>query len=131
MLKSASTVGLLVALAIGFSGGTPVQAQTAPQVKSPRLYVLDCGVLKRGEPTAYNLTREQVGVTDFSDACYLIVHPRGTLLWDVGIIPDDQITPGGVVLALPNTTNARAEPRRAPYHQRRRLQRVVGRRVNY
>jgi len=42
------------------------------------------------------LTRAQVGSTDFADPCFLIVHPRGTLLWDVGIIPDDQITPGGV-----------------------------------
>ena len=74
----------------GLAAGAP------PRVQSVRLYVFDCGVLKRGEPTAYGLTRSQVGSTDFSDPCYLVVHPRGTLLWDVGIIPDDQITPGGV-----------------------------------
>lgn len=68
----------------------------APQVKSVRLYVLDCGVLVRGEPTAYGLTKEQVGDTNFSDPCFLVVHPKGTLLWDVGIIPDAQIKPGGV-----------------------------------
>ena len=72
------------------------EPQGAPQVKTVRLYVFDCGVLVRGEPTAYNLTREQVGDTNFSDACYLVAHPRGTLLWDVGIIPDAQIPPGGV-----------------------------------
>jgi glyoxylase-like metal-dependent hydrolase (beta-lactamase superfamily II) len=61
------------------------------------LYVFDCGVLVRGEPRAYNLTTEQVGGnTNFSDACFLVVHPKGTLLWDVGIIPDAQVTPGGV-----------------------------------
>lgn len=70
-----------------------------------RLYVFDCGVLKRGEPTAYGLTRSQVGSTDFSDPCYLVVHPRGTLLWDVGIIPDDQITPGGVEQPAARGTN--------------------------
>jgi N-acyl homoserine lactone hydrolase len=59
--------------------------------------VFDCGVLVRGEPRGYNLTTEQVGGnTNFSDACFLVVHPKGTLLWDVGIIPDAQITPGGV-----------------------------------
>ncbi len=42
-----------------------------------RLYVLDCGVLVRGEPTAY-------------------AHPKGAPLWDVGIIPDAQIKPGGI-----------------------------------
>ena len=79
----------------GAARGGPVKPR-APQVKSVRLYVFDCGVLKRGDPTSYGLTRAQVGSTDFSDPCYLVVHPRGTLLWDVGIIPDDQIAPGGV-----------------------------------
>ena len=71
-------------------------AQSAPRVTTVRLYVFDCGVLVRGEPTAYGLTKEQVGDTNFADACYLVAHPKGTLLWDVGIIPDAQITPGGV-----------------------------------
>ena len=90
------------------AGGPAAAAQTphAPaRVTSVRLYVFDCGVLKRGEPTAYGLTRAQVGSTDFSDPCYLVVHPRGTMLWDVGIIPDDQIKPGGVEIAAANGTN--------------------------
>ena len=90
--------------AVIVSGWTGVDAQSAPkppQVKSPRLYVFDCGVLVRGEPTGYNLTTAQVGGnTNFSDACFLVVHPRGTLLWDVGIIPDAQITPGGIEIPL-------------------------------
>ena len=85
-----------------------LHAQQPPRVRSVRLYIFDCGVLKRGEPTAYNLTRDQVGSTDFSDACYLVVHPRGTLLWDVGIIPDDQIKPGGVELPTPRGNNVAA-----------------------
>ncbi len=84
-----------------------VQPQPAPLRRGGpvRLYVMDCGVLKRGEPTAYGLTREQVGTTDFSDACYLVVHPRGSLLWDVGIIPDDQIAPGGTEVKAANGVN--------------------------
>src|SRR6516162_5799746 len=69
-------------------------AQKAPPVSSLRLYVFDCGnpqpLLDRGVTT-----------TDMSVAAYLIVHPRGTLLWDSGVIPDDLIKPGG-------TTEARA-----------------------
>ena len=80
-------------------------AGAPPRVQSVRLYVFDCGVLKRGEPTAYGLTRAQVGSTDFADACYLVAHPRGTLLWDVGIIPDDQIKPGGTEAVAANGTN--------------------------
>src|SRR4051794_38960838 len=96
-----TTIASLVALTTWLAlAQTVPQAQKAvapPAVKSPRLYVMDCGVLVRGEPRAYNLTTEQVGGnTNFSDACFLVVHPKGTLLWDVGIIPDAQITPGGV-----------------------------------
>ena len=91
-----SSPGIALALLIGRAGAAPAIAQSPPQVQSVRLYIFDCGVLKRGEPTSYGLTRSQVGSTDFADPCYLVVHPRGTLLWDVGIIPDDQIRPGGV-----------------------------------
>lgn len=80
-------------------------AGAPPRVRSVRLYVFDCGVLKRGEPTAYGLTRAQVGQTDFADPCYLVAHPRGTLLWDVGIIPDDQVRAGGVEVQAANGTN--------------------------
>src|SRR6185295_3247193 len=93
-------------LMAGSGGSLRAQQKGAPpRVQSVRLYVFDCGVLKRGEPTAYGLTRAQVGSTDFADPCFLIVHPRGTLLWDVGIIPDDQIKPGGVELPAANGTN--------------------------
>ena len=101
--SSSERVKLLVscafAVAIGALVAQPRAAagQRRPQpVPSVRLYVFDCGVLVRGEPTAYNLTKEQVGDTNFADACYLVAHPKGTLMWDVGIIPDAQITPGGV-----------------------------------
>ena len=61
---------------------------------SPRLYVIDCGQLNRGEPTRYGLTSAEVEDTNFSDPCYLIAHPDGMLLWDLGIIPDDEIEAG-------------------------------------
>jgi glyoxylase-like metal-dependent hydrolase (beta-lactamase superfamily II) len=96
-------VGVVFGTMAAAAGGG--QAIAPPRVTSPRLYVFDCGVLKRGEPTAYGLTRAQVGSTDFSDPCFLVVHPRGTLLWDVGIIPDDQIKPGGVEVQAANGTN--------------------------
>jgi glyoxylase-like metal-dependent hydrolase (beta-lactamase superfamily II) len=91
-----------------------VAAQVAaPAVTSPRLYELDCGVLKRGEPTAYGLTRAQVGSTDFSDPCFLIVHPRGSLLWDVGIIPDDQIIAGATEQSGPRGANVATQTLRS------------------
>src|SRR4029078_6753931 len=100
-LQAATLGAAMTVLIVGAATPTVLSGQAKPpQVKSARLYVLDCGVRVRGEPTNYNLTSAQVGGnTNFSDACFLIVHPRGTLLWDVGIIPDAQIPPGGVELA--------------------------------
>jgi N-acyl homoserine lactone hydrolase len=71
----------------------------AEPVKSVRLYVLDCGRLKSGNPSV--LTERGVKVTDMSVEAFLIVHPKGTLLWDSGVIPDELVVPTG-------TTEARA-----------------------
>jgi N-acyl homoserine lactone hydrolase len=99
-IPRAAGLSALVAFIVGCGSALGASDQTRPpRVQSVRLYVFDCGVLVRGEPTSYNLTKEQVGDTNFSDACFLIAHPRGTLLWDVGIIPDTQIKPGGVEIS--------------------------------
>jgi hypothetical protein len=58
-----------------------------PTVSSPRLYVLDCGTLVFNKPEAYNLKREEMQDTNMACTCYLIVHPKGTLLFDTGL-PD-------------------------------------------
>src|SRR5712691_11429446 len=82
MLKS---IGLLLTL---FASQTPAQT-----VRSVRLYVFDCGSLKSGNPDP--LLQRGVTTTDMSVAAFLIVHPRGTLLWDAGVIPDELVKPGG------------------------------------
>src|SRR6266446_5896569 len=63
------------------------------QPRSVRLYVFDCGRLKSGNPEP--LLQRGVTTTDMSVAAFLIVHPRGTLLWDAGVIPDELVKPGG------------------------------------
>jgi len=56
----------------------------------PRLYVLNCGTLIYNNPETYNLTRQEVKNTNMSVACYLVVHPRGAILFDTGL-PDDAL----------------------------------------
>src|SRR5436853_5411209 len=73
---------------------TFAQAQALVPVK---LYIFDCEHLKSGNPDV--LTARGVTTTDMSVAAYLIVHPRGTLLWDSGVIPDELIQPSGTVEA--------------------------------
>ena len=88
--------GLLLAALVPAMAQTKKGKQATPAV---RLYVFDCGQLKSGNPTP--LLERGVTVTDMSVTAYLVVHPRGTLLWDSGVIPDEMIKPGG-------TTEARA-----------------------
>jgi len=73
----------------------PGAAQTRPAPPaSVRLYVVDGGVLE-SDPGRYKLTKEDVGTTQLSVAAYLIVHPKGVLMWDTGAITDADWTPTG------------------------------------
>ena len=63
-------------------------AADKPAVKSVRLYVFDCGKLHYDDPSRFNFKKEEVKIYDLSVGCYLIAHPKGTLMWDVGVIPD-------------------------------------------
>jgi glyoxylase-like metal-dependent hydrolase (beta-lactamase superfamily II) len=58
-----------------------------PKVTSPRLYVIDCGTLVYNRPEDYQLSREQVADTNMSVPCFLVLHPKGILLFDTGL-PD-------------------------------------------
>lgn len=84
-----ATIMLAAAMAAGsYAMHQTVAAQ--PGVPGVRLYVLDCGTLIYNNPETYNLTRQEVKNTNMSVACYLVVHPRGALLFDTGL-PDSTL----------------------------------------
>ena len=56
-----------------------------PGVTSPRLYVFDCGTLVYNKPEDYNLKRDEVKDSNMGVTCYLVVHPKGMLLYDTGL----------------------------------------------
>ena len=56
-----------------------------PKLTSPRLYVLDCGTIISHEPERFGLSRQDVSDPDFSDPCFLVMHPKGILLFDTGL----------------------------------------------
>jgi N-acyl homoserine lactone hydrolase len=92
-LRLAMLATLLATLAVaGTTSGA--KAQAAPEVK---LYVFDLGTLKSRNPQP--LLDRGVTVTDMSVVAYLIVHPRGTLVWDTGTMPDELVKPGGTTIA--------------------------------
>jgi glyoxylase-like metal-dependent hydrolase (beta-lactamase superfamily II) len=69
------------------------QAPRATPPKAMRLYVLDCGILNisREGVERYHVTTAEVGETRMPVPCFLVAHPKGTLMWDVGVIPDDDV----------------------------------------
>jgi N-acyl homoserine lactone hydrolase len=71
-------------------------SQTRPKPpKSVRLYVFDNGVIKGLDPATFHFTKEELATTDMVVCSYLIVHPKGTLMWDTGAIPDADLKADG------------------------------------
>jgi N-acyl homoserine lactone hydrolase len=62
--------------------------------KSLRLYVIDCGSLNIPDTSAYQLRPEELVTKNMSVGCFLVVHPKGTLFWDAGAVPESQFKPG-------------------------------------
>ena len=75
------------ALAVFFVLATASSLEAQSNGATPRLYVLDGGVLA-SETARYRLTDADVEEVELSVASFLIVHPRGVLLWDAGAVAD-------------------------------------------
>ena len=102
----AITVAAISLMVITCSGGQR-DSSAQPATSGLKLYVLDCGTLK-ADLARFRLKPEEVATTNLSVPCFLVVHPRGKLMWDPGAVPDSDWTPtGGPVthhLALPDGT---------------------------
>jgi N-acyl homoserine lactone hydrolase len=87
------TLAAMAAAVLTFLMTPAATPQTKPQPpKSARLYVFDCGSLKMNSPALFGFTKEEVGESQqFAVPCYLVAHPKGTLMWDVGVVPDSQV----------------------------------------
>jgi glyoxylase-like metal-dependent hydrolase (beta-lactamase superfamily II) len=80
------------------AGGVALHGQAHKPPKAPkslRLYIFDCGVIHTTNGDAYSLKKEEMASTEMSIPCILVAHPRGTLMWDNGDIPDRAFPPGG------------------------------------
>src|SRR5580698_6490409 len=82
----------LAALALALPAMSQRKAQ-AP--KSLRLYVFDGGSLNIPDTAPYRLKKEDIATNYMSVASFLVVHPKGTLMWDSGAVPDSAFQPGG------------------------------------
>lgn len=85
----------ILALAV-LSGGMTAAQQSASEVRPPkvtslRLYVLNCGQIMGMDPKTWGYNPGEIAHPDAAVVCHLIVHPKGTLIWDTGVVPDEEI----------------------------------------
>ena len=84
MLARASLLMTLALLA-----WMPMDAQQRPAPPAtPRIYIFDNGKLTGLDPKMFGFSREEVKEPDFVAISYLVVHPKGSLMFDAGAIPD-------------------------------------------
>jgi glyoxylase-like metal-dependent hydrolase (beta-lactamase superfamily II) len=72
-----------------------------------RLYIFDCGTIHTTSVDTYSLKKEEVGSTEMAIPCILVAHPKGTLMWDNGDIPDRAFPAGGGPATAGVVTQAR------------------------
>ena len=85
---------------MGLKPGANVQAQAQHRAPAPtpvRLYVLNCGKLKISDTSVYGFAPSDLAATDMPVPCFLVAHPKGTLMWDTGVLPDKVLASGGSV----------------------------------
>lgn len=96
--KARFVAALAILIAASLTATTVVRAQGhAPQPTSPRLYVFDCGKLKISDTSVYGFAPSNLASADMSVPCFLVAHPKGTLMWDAGVLPDKILAAGGSV----------------------------------
>src|SRR6202167_6323612 len=89
------TKKLLLPLILTIPFAAIAQQNKAQAPKSLRLYVFDSGTLAIPDTSPYRLKKEDLASSNMSAPCFLVAHPKGTLMWDTGPVPDSNFKPGG------------------------------------
>ena len=87
------SLALVASLAIGLTAG--LLAQTRPAVQTLRMYVFENGNIRGLDTKLFNFAPEEIKQPDFVNVSYLIVHPKGTLQFDTGGVPDSHFKGDG------------------------------------
>src|SRR5439155_20620308 len=102
-----SIARLLAAVLLMIAPSAAAQQRKAEPPKSVRLYVFDCGSLNIPDISPYQLKREELATNYMSVPCFLVAHPKGTMIWDAGAVPDSAFKPGGGPATLRYATSPR------------------------
>jgi len=85
----------LVVTAVVTANVDAQRSQPAPAAASPRIYIFDNGAISGLDPALFNFKREELKEVDFVNTSYLIVHPRGTFMFDAGAVADSHFKSDG------------------------------------
>jgi len=92
-------LSLVAALSI-VTGLASARGAHADTIDSVRIYALDCGAMEIQDMAGFSDTGEyDKKAGKLVDACYLIRHPKGDLLWDLGL-GDELAKAGGMTNEL-------------------------------
>jgi N-acyl homoserine lactone hydrolase len=87
---------LLMVATVSVATLSLASAQQRPaSVSAVRLYVFENGAIRGLDPKLFNFTREELKEVDFTNSSYLVVHPKGTLMFDAGAIEDSHFKGDG------------------------------------
>src|SRR5580704_16790162 len=83
-------------VATPFAPSVPAPVEDHARVpKKLRLYVFDCGIIQGLDAGLFSFKKEELAELRLAVPCYLIVDKKGTLMWDVGVIPDTDFKDDG------------------------------------
>ena len=92
-LRSGRALALAACAIVALSSAS-AQTRSAKPPASLRLYVFDGGSLNIPDTSPYQLKKEDLASSVMSAPCFLVAHPRGTLMWDACVVPDSSFKPG-------------------------------------
>ncbi|MEH6693665.1 MAG: N-acyl homoserine lactonase family protein [Hyphomonas sp.] len=92
LMIAASTVAMLAACAPKAAAPEPVAVapeaavETVEAAAPLHVDVIDCGTIKVSDLDIFSSAGDYAGVSDtLTDSCFLVKHPNGILLWDIGL----------------------------------------------
>jgi N-acyl homoserine lactone hydrolase len=95
LFSKVTAVLFLVVMAIAVVAASSMPQHDAKPPKTLRLYIFDCGVIEGIDLGRFNFKKEELAETRMAVPCYLVAHPKGKLIWDVGAIPDTALKGDG------------------------------------
>ena len=83
---------------------TAGQTQT---LRTPRIYIFDSGRLNVTDPKSFGFAKSELAETTLVVVSYLVVHAKGTLMFDAGVVPDAEFIGASGPITHGNTTATR------------------------